>query len=281
MQPIHKQIFIMSHLLIFGMGYTGTRLAKAMRARGWQVHGVTRSGRDGTLIWGTPEVLQVAASATHILSSVPPLQDGDAVLRDYADALRAPWLGYLSTTGVYGDTQGAWVDENAPLGSSTRSHPRARAEALWRDIPNIHIFRLPGIYGPFGRSALDRVREGRAHRIDMPQHVFCRIHVDDIVATLIAALSKPKPGIYNVSDDLPTSGNDVIEYACELLGLPFPALKTLDDAGLTPLSRSFYTDGFRRVRNDKIKRDLGVVLRYPSYREGLQACLADEADLPG
>jgi nucleoside-diphosphate-sugar epimerase len=274
----------MSHLLIFGLGYTATRLATQLRGLGWQVSGVTRDGRNGSLRWGDSAIAPRIASATHILSSVPPAT-GDPVLDQYGASLRnwrGTWLGYLSTTGVYGHTQGAWVDEDSPLNDSIRSTPRALAEAAWRALDTlapVHIFRLPGIYGPGGRSALDRVREGRAHRIaDLGDHVFCRIHVDDIVTTLIASLTHPAGPmtIYNVSDDAPASGNAVIEYTCDLLALPYPPLLPLDDAGLSAMARSFYTSGWRRVRNNKIKHDLGVVLRYPTYREGLVACLKEE-----
>jgi nucleoside-diphosphate-sugar epimerase len=274
----------MSHLLIFGLGYTATRLTAALRALGWRVTGITRDGREGSLRWGDADILRAIDTATHILSSVPPAT-GDPVLNQYGPILckwRGQWLGYLSTTGVYGDTQGAWVDEESALGLSARSSPRSAAEGAWRDLSAqapVHIFRLPGIYGPFGRSALDRVREGRAHRIaNIGAHMFCRIHVDDIVGTLIASLVKPavQQAIYNVSDDEPAPGNDVIEFACDLLHQAYPPLLPLHEANLVPIARSFYTSGWRRVRNDKIKRDLGVVLRYPTYREGLVACLHED-----
>jgi nucleoside-diphosphate-sugar epimerase len=274
----------MSHLLIFGLGYTAARLAIVLRAQGWRVTGVTRDGREGSLRWGDAGISHAINSATHILSSVPPAT-GDPVLDQYGPHLcawRGQWLGYLSTTGVYGDTQGAWVDEESALGRSARSSPRSTAEVAWRSLnahAPVHIFRLPGIYGPFGRSALDRVRAGRAHRIaNIGAHVFCRIHVDDIVSTLIASLTQPATqlAIYNVSDDEPAPGNDVIEFACDLLKQPYPPLLPLDEANLVPIARSFYTSGWRRVRNAKIKRDLGVTLRYPTYREGLVACLQEE-----
>ncbi len=281
----HKAADRMSHLLIFGYGYTAARLATALRAEGWHVTGITRSGRDNTLAWGDPKIDDAVSHATHILSSVPPDATDDPVLARYGTALRVwpgVWLGYLSTTGVYGDTQGAWVDEDSPLLQSVRSSPRAQAEAAWRMFSTaapVHVFRLPGIYGPGGRSALDRVREGRAHRIaDIGDHVFCRIHVDDIVQTLLASLLQPAAqlAIYNVSDDKPASGNQVTEYACDLLGASYPPLLPLDQAGLSAMGRSFYTSGYRRVDNSKIKRDLAVVLRYPSYREGLRACLEED-----
>jgi nucleoside-diphosphate-sugar epimerase len=274
----------MSHLLIFGMGYTATRLATQLRAQGWQVTGITRDGRNDSLCWGNSAIEAAIASSTHILSSVPPAIV-DPVLDQYGSSLshwRGAWLGYLSATGVYGDARGDWVDEASPLSDTSRNTPRALAEAAWRMFNSaapIHIFRLPGIYGPGGRSALDRVREGRAHRIaNLGDHVFCRIHVDDIVSSLIASLHHPAGPmtIYNVTDDEPAPGNAVVEYACDLLGLPYPPLLPIEEAGLSAQARSFYTSGWRRVRNDKIKRDLGVPLRYPTYREGLLACLNAE-----
>jgi hypothetical protein len=274
----------MSHLLIFGLGYTATRLAVFLRASGWHVTGITRDGRNDSLRWGDPDIATAIASATHILSSVPPANNADPVLTLHGEALAAwngQWLGYLSTTGVYGDTQGGWVDEETPLKEASRHTPRAMAEAAWRTATTqapIHIFRLPGIYGPFGRSALDRVREGRAHRIaDAGAHMFCRIHVDDIVQTIAASLNQPASAmtIYNVSDDLPASGNDVTEYACDLLTLPYPPLLPLAQAGLSAMALSFYTSGWRRVSNAKIKQALGICLRYPEYKQGLKACLEE------
>jgi nucleoside-diphosphate-sugar epimerase len=286
----------MRQLLIFGMGYTATRLATQLRADGWQVTGTSREGRAGTVSWGSPEIPVLMTKATHILSSVPPDGGGplhDPVLRLYHDRLcdwQGRWLGYLSTTGVYGDTGGAWVDETAstlPAKKNGRQTNRTLSDRHWLDLSSrarapVRVFRLPGIYGPGGRSALDRVREGRANRIDLAasgkkDHVFSRIHVDDIVETLVRSLNAPArcgPEIFNVTDDEPASGNAVIEYACDLLGVAYPPLKNLDDPAISAMARSFYAD-CRRVKNDKIKRVLGVKLRYPTYREGLAACLKE------
>jgi nucleoside-diphosphate-sugar epimerase len=281
----------MSHLFIFGKGYTASRLAARVRSAGWQVTGTTRDGREGTLKLESPAVLQHLADATHILSSVPPDGSGptfDPVLRQYFETLRdwqGRWLGYLSTTGVYGDHKGAWVDETSFAVGGLRTN-RHFADQAWRDLGGIsasaaHIFRLPGIYGP-GRSALERVQAGKANRIDLvtakrADHVFCRIHVDDIVKTVLRSMKTPArrgPEIFNVADDEPASGNAVIEHACDLLGCPWPPLKALDDASVSAMSREFYA-GYRRVKNDKIKRVLGVKLTYPTYREGLAACLKE------
>ena len=262
------------HLLIFGLGYTATRLAAAVRASGGGVVACRRQAAPGVLAFDDPAVGAAMARATHILSSVPPAADGvDPVLLHYGALLAAAeprWLGYLSSIGVYGDAGGAWVDESAPIGSGRRS-ARAEADLGWQRLSSAgRVFRLPGIYGP-GRSALDRVRAGTASRIDAPGHLFSRIHVDDIVTAVIASFERGGPGIYNLADDEPTPGNVVIEYACDLLGIDWPPLQPLATATLSPMSRGFYAEN-RRVSALKMQRELGIRLRYPSYRCGLLAC---------
>lgn len=260
----------MSRLLIFGLGYSAERIAGRLRARGWQVSGTSRSGRDGTIAFDdTGAVTAAIAHASHILVSIPPDAVGDPVLAHYGDHLAGRWLGYLSSTGVYGDAQGAWVDESSPTGTGRRS-TRADADAAWLER-GAHVFRLPGIYGP-GRSAIDRVIEGRAHRIDLPGQVFSRIHVDDIATGVIAGLDRP-PGAYNLGDDWPCSQNDVIDYACAIARLPRLPLVTMDQAGLSPMARGFYAEN-RRVANGKAKRVLGWTPAYPDYRAGLLALSA-------
>ena len=215
------------------------------------------------------------AGASHVLSSVPPDREtgGDPVLDRYGDALAGQWLGYLSSTGVYGDTGGAWVDESTPTGGGRRS-ARADCDAAWMER-GARVFRLPGIYGP-GRSALDRVREGKAHRIDLAGQVFSRVHVDDIVAGVLAAIDRDAPpGAYNLADDLPCSHNRVVEEACRLLGVEPPPLQTLDEAELSPMARGFYAEN-RRVANGKAKRVLDWRPKYPTYREGLRAVLSSD-----
>lgn len=261
-------------MLILGLGYSGARIAAALRARGWRVTGVRRQGDADTIGFDEVEAVRTAiAGATHILSSVPPTADGDPVLASHGATIAASpaeWVGYLSSTGVYGDTGGAWVDESAPTGGGRRG-ARARADAAWLCLrPDARVLRLPGIYGP-GRSAIDRVREGSARRIRMEGQVFSRIHVDDIAGGVIAALDGP-PGAYNLADDLPCPQNRVIEAACDLLGAPRPPLQTPDEAGLSPQARAFYTEN-RRVANGKAKRLLGWRPRYPTYAEGLISCL--------
>ncbi|WP_066516769.1 Rossmann-fold NAD(P)-binding domain-containing protein [Sphingobium cloacae] len=265
-------------MLILGLGYTASRLAMRLRARGWQVTGVRRAaGPDMLAFDDDAAVLAAIDGATHILSSVPPEGDGDPVLARYGGAIAAApasWVGYLSSTGVYGDAAGAWVDEASPVGRGRRT-ARADADLAWGALrPDMRRFRLPGIYGP-GRSALDRVREGKAYRIDLPGQVFSRIHVDDIVAGVIASFDGP-PGVYNLADDLPAPQNAVTEAACGLLGLPPPPLVTLEQANLSPMARAFYAEN-RRVANGRAKRLLGWKPLHPTYREGLAACLCEEA----
>lgn len=257
-------------MLIFGLGYTAGRIAAQLRAQEWRVIGTSRSGRDDTIDWDDQSAIEAElARADAVLSSVPPEGDGDPVLARHADAVRrVRWAGYLSSTGVYGDTGGAWVDESAPVGG--RRSARNDADRGWREL-GARVFRLPGIYGP-GRSALDRVAEGRAHRIDLPGQVFSRVHVDDIARGVIAALDAPS-GAYNLADDRPCGQNEVIDFACRLLGRALPPLQTMDEAALSPMARSFYAEN-RRVANGKAKRVLGWQPAYPDYREGLRALSA-------
>ncbi|WP_076073209.1 NAD(P)-dependent oxidoreductase [Sphingomonas montana] len=259
----------MSRLLIFGLGYTATRLADRLSHEGWHIAATRRTATANTIAFDDEPVVRAEiAAATHILSSVPPTDGRDPVLDRYGPALlRTRWLGYLSSTGVYGDAAGAWVDETAPVGTGRRN-ARAAADLAWQTLPGAQIFRLPGIYGP-GRSALDRVREGRAHRIDLPDQVFSRVHVDDIVAGVLAGMDGP-PGVYNLADDQPSSQNAVIEAACDLLGVPWPVLQSLDAANLSPMARGFYAEN-RRVANGKAKRVLGWRPAFPNYRAGLRA----------
>lgn len=247
-------------LFVFGLGYTATRLAAALAAKGWHVRGTTRDtfhGREHDV-----------ATATHILSSIPPEGEADPVLDGYGAQLAASgkWLGYLSSTGVYGDTRGAWVDESAPTGTGRRS-ARAAADARWLAM-GARVFRLPGIYGP-GRSALDRIPAMRVHA---PGQVFSRVHVDDIVSGVIAGLDAPA-GAYNLADDEPAPQADVIAYACALLNREPPPLVALEEAELSPQARAFYAEN-RRVSNLKAKRVLNWQPLYATYRLGLRALSA-------
>ncbi|HEX7856515.1 MAG TPA: SDR family NAD(P)-dependent oxidoreductase [Sphingobium sp.] len=260
-------------IFIFGLGYSAGRLADRLRAEGWTI---AATGSAGTVDFADGDAVRAAiGSATHILSSVPPdaATGDDPVLVRYGAALAtapARWIGYLSSTGVYGDTGGAWVDESAAIGRGRRL-ARAAADRAWQALrADVSVFRLPGIYGP-GRSALDRVKAGRSHRVDLPGQIFSRVHVDDIVSGVIAGFDGP-PGVYNLADDLPCHQNRVIEAASVLLGMDPPPILSMDDAGLNPQARLFYAEN-RRIANGKAKRLLGWHPLYVDYREGLRACL--------
>jgi nucleoside-diphosphate-sugar epimerase len=261
-------------LFIFGMGYTSQVITARLRAAGWEVSG---TGREGTVRFGERDaILAELAAASHVLSSVPPGREGgDPVLDIYGEALAAApagWIGYLSSTGVYGDTGGAWVDETAEVGSGRRS-ARTAADLAWQERfgARCRVFRLPGIYGP-GRSALDRVRDGAAKRIALEGQVFSRVHVEDIASGVIAGMAGPA-GVYNLGDDEPSSQNAAIDEAARLLGVAPPPLQTLDEAALSPMALAFYAEN-RRVANGKAKRVLGWRPEYPTYREGLRALKA-------
>lgn len=264
---------IVSKLVIFGMGYTAGRLAQRLRGKGWQVVGTSRVASTGAIAFDdAAAVLGALSEATHILSSAPPLREGgDPVLDQYGAAIAAApaiWVGYLSSTGVYGDTQGAWVDESASVGTGRRS-VRAAVDLGWQQLRGgVRIFRLPGIYGP-GRSALERVCEGKAHRIDLPDQIFSRVHVDDIVSGVMASFAGA-PGIYNLADDFPCSQNVVIDFASLLLGVDPPRLQTLEQAQLSPMASAFYAEN-RRISNRKAKRMLGWTPQYRDYKQGLMA----------
>ena len=254
----------MARLVLFGAGFTGARIATSLQRDGWHVDAINRTTSE--------EAVRTAlAHATHIVSTVPPGDEGDPVLTGYGDPIRiVPWIGYLSSTGVYGDTRGAWADESATL--TGRRDGRIAADLAWQAL-GARVFRLPGIYGP-GRAMLDRLRAGQAHRIDLPGQVFCRVHVDDIAAGVRAAMRQGPPGVYNLSDDLPAPQNEVVEFGCRLLGLPVPPLRTLEELALSPAARAFYREN-RRVANGKAKRLLGWRPLYPTYREGLTAVLSE------
>lgn len=280
-------------LFIFGLGYSGLEIAQLARAQGWTVAGtctgiekaesLRAQGIETHLFDGTaPLAAASVGGATHILCSIAPGTVGDPALSLCEPLLRqAHWLGYLSTTGVYGDHGGGWVDEDTPpKPGQPRSIERLATERAWQAMARdagvpLTIFRLPGIYGP-GRSTLDQVKAGTARRIDKPGQVFSRIHVADIAGAALKAMTAPHRGdIYNVVDDLPVSTGEVVAFACELLGRPVPPSIPWDEIAptMSPMARSFYAEN-RRVRNERMKRDLGVVLRYPTYREGLRAIAA-------
>lgn len=275
-------------LLTLGHGYSAAALAASLPGD-WRVRGTARRPEAAAALhaagvepvnWHDAGAVDAAvAAADAVLVSAPPDADGDPSLRRHGPALararHLAWVGYLSTTGVYGDRGGAWVDEDTdrrPV--NTRSGWRVAAEDAWlaSGLP-VQLFRLAGIYGP-GRSAFDRLRQGRAQRVVKPGQVFSRIHVDDIAAVLRASMARPAPGrAYNVADDLPAPPQDVIIFAAGLLGMPPPPEIDFESADLSPMARSFYAES-KRVSNRRIRDELGVTLAYPDYRAGLQGILA-------
>lgn len=276
-------------LLSFGHGYSAQALARRLLPQGWKIIGTSRSPEKAELIRasGVEPVIWPGSEpplerATHVLVSASPTKAGDPVLDNLKARFRElasniEWVGYLSTTSVYGDHDGGWVDENTALTPATpRGALRKQAEQEWMSIPGlpVHIFRLAGIYGP-GRGPFAKVRNGTARRIVKDGQVFSRIHVDDIAQVLAASIERPNPGaVYNVCDDNPAPPQDVIAFAAELLGRPIPPEIPFDEAELAPMARSFYAES-KRVRNDRIKTELGVALRYPDYRSGLRALLKE------
>ncbi len=283
-----------NRLFIVGYGYTAAALARLLRHDGdWSIAATTRSPEKAEtmrvagvepVIWGDTLAVDALAGATHILISTPPGEDGCPALNAASDAIAKrggdiSWIGYLSTNGVYGDHDGAWVDEMSELrGSSPRARRRIAAEESWRQFSAGHaaplvIFRLPGIYGP-GRSAVDSVCSGTARRIYKEGQVFSRMHVDDIAVALAASMAHPEAGdLFNLADDEPAPLQDVIKYACELLGVEPPPLVPIEDAALSDMAKSFYADN-KRVSNARMKEALGVTLAYPTYREGLKSIAA-------
>lgn len=277
----------MNTLLSIGHGYSAQALSRRLIPHGWRVIGTTRTGDKAAalaaqgvepLLW-PGDISDALAQATHLLTSVAPDAAGDPVVRALGPQIAAAkglrWVGYLSTTAVYGHHNGDWVDEGTALTPSTaRGAARVQAEGEWAALGlPLHIFRLAGIYGR-GRGPFEKVRDGTARRIFKPGQVFSRIHVEDIAAVLEASLARPNPGaVYNVCDDDPASPEDVLSLAATLLGLPEPPMVAYEDADMTPMARSFYAEN-KRVRNDRIKTELGVRLQFPTYREGLAGLLA-------
>jgi nucleoside-diphosphate-sugar epimerase len=277
----------MNTLLSLGHGYSAQALARLLIPQGWRVIGTTRSAAKAQalraqgvepILW-QDDLTSALAQSTHLLSSIAPDESGDPVLLRYGQQIAASplnWVGYLSTTAVYGDHKGAWVDETTALTPGTaRGAARVAAEQAWSALGlPLHIFRLAGIYGP-GRGPFEKVRDGTARRIIKTGQVFSRTHVQDIAQVLAASIARPAPGgIYNVCDDDPAPPEDVLSHAARLLGLPDPPAIPYETAEMTPMARSFYAES-KRVRNDRIKADLGIKLLYPTYREGLAGLLSE------
>jgi len=281
-------------LMSLGHGYSAQALARILLPLGWRIYGTTRTSdkldelaATGIIpiLWRHEDVAGALPQCSHVLISAAPGPKGDPALSDFGDLLarHAPfaWTGYLSTTGVYGDHAGGWVDETTPLTPATkRGQMRVAAETAWTEFAlasplNLHIFRLAGIYGP-GRGPFTKVRQGTARRIIKPGQIFSRIHVEDIAQVLAASINRPNPGaIYNLCDDNPAPPEEVIAHAARLLGLPVPVSEPWDQAEMSEMARSFYAES-KRVRNDRIKTELGVDLLYPTYQTGLAALLAAE-----
>lgn len=281
-------------MLVFGHGYTAEALSRRLLAEGWRVIGTSRSEPKlaamealgvEALRWPGADLSEALAAASHVLLSIAPGPEGDPVLAELGAeiaAARPDWLGYLSTTAGYGDHGGGWVDEDTPLSPSTeRGRWRVAAESGWQELAGqtqlpLHIFRLAGIYGP-GRGPFAKLRAGTARRIVKPGQVFSRIHVEDIAEVLMASIARPSPGaVYNVCDNEAAPPEDVIGMAAELLGLPMPEAEDFASAEMSPMARSFYAES-KKVKNDRIRNDLGVRLRYPTYREGLRALALAES----
>ena len=279
------------HLFCFGLGYSAGVLAGRLKTQGWSISGtatsvsgaerLTAKGYRGYVFDAARAPSEISAAlqdATHILLSIPPSAHSDPALAQFETAItdspRLTWIGYLSTVGVYGDAQGGWVDEETPAQpASERGQRRLSAETQWlalgaRCNTCVMVFRLPGIYGP-GRSAIDDLKAGTARRIIKPGQVFNRIHVDDIATALEAAIARPHPGrVYNVTDDEPAPPQDVVSYGAKLLGLAPPPDLEFASGDLSPMARSFYSES-KRVKNTRLKNELGVRLAFPTYREGL------------
>ncbi len=276
-------------LFIFGYGYVASALARQLRAEGWQLNGTARDANKRfactplgihLVDFADSEGVKAAlATATHVLCCIPPAQvGGDVALKHYRDALKAAgkleWLGYCSSTAVYGNTQGAEIDETMPTAPDTqRGHLRMEAEHGWNKLARERavkaaIFRIAGIYGP-GQSAIDQLRHGTARRLDKPGHVFSRVHVDDIAGAVVAAMNQQAGGVFNLADNAPCAAREVVEYAARISGLPLPPLESANEAAMSATLREFYAAS-RRVRAGRLA-ELGYQLHYPSYREGLDA----------
>jgi len=287
----------MKKLFCFGMGYSSQWLGQYLLKESWEVSGTVRNTSKIASLnemgfnvypWSNgiqaDEVMKGITEATHILISIPPDEEGDMVIRnfetDFAHSPFLEWVGYLSSTGVYGHHNGGWVDESSPLKPRlNKTKNRILAERncmslfIKYEIP-IHIFRLAGIYGP-NRNVLKSLQDGKAHRIKKKNHVFSRIHIEDIIITLLASIEKPHPGsIYNIADDEPAPHADVVAYGACLLGILPPPLIDFEKAKISNMAKAFYTES-RQVKNSRIKADFGIKLKYPTYREGLKKIARD------
>ena len=283
-------------LLSLGHGYSAQVFEKFLDPKIWEISATTRDIKKAEIltarninafIWPSADLKNEINRASHILLSIPPIESGDPVFESYFEIIKnaqnLEWIGYLSTTGVYGDHDGNWVDENTKLNPTTeRGKHRVLAEEQWLSLAKevgspVNIFRLAGIYGP-GRGPFSKVLAGTAKRIIKEGQVFSRIHVEDIARVLLASMERPVSGaIYNVCDDLPAPPEDVLSYAAKLLNKKDPPVADFLSANLSDMVRSFYSE-CKRVDNSKIKSELMVSLKYPNYKIGLETLLK-EADL--
>ena len=279
-------------LLIFGHGYTANAFVDYIKSINWEIFGTTRSSQNADLLiekgakplmWSDhSKIRSVIDRSDYILHSIPPTELGDPVYKRFSEAIisrstNLSWFGYLSTTSVYGNHDGKWVDENIPVNpSSNRGLLRVEAENNWSNINDLplHIFRLAGIYGP-NRSPLDKVRAGKAQLISKPGQFFSRIHVEDIARVLKASIEMPNHGaVYNVCDDMPAAPDEVLDYAAKLINYPDLPRVDFEKAELSPMAKSFYSDN-KRVKNDRIKSELKITLKYPNFETGLNALAAE------
>ena len=275
-------------LLIFGHGYTANAFVDYVKSIDWEIFGTTRNSQNADLLikkgvkplmWSdVSKIKSVINKSDYILHSIPPTEIGDPVYKKFAEAIISrsadlSWFGYLSTTSVYGNHDGKWVDENIPVNpSSNRGLLRVKAENNWSGISNLplHIFRLAGIYGP-NRSPFDKIRSGKAQLVVKPGQFFSRIHVEDIARVLKASIEMPNYGsVYNVCDDMPAAPDEVLDYAAKLINYPDLPKVAFEEADLSPMAKSFYTDN-KRVKNDRIKSELKITLKYPNFETGLNA----------
>jgi nucleoside-diphosphate-sugar epimerase len=264
-------------LLVIGLGYAGHAIADAARRLGWGVSAISRAA-PGAIPWEASAAIAAVRAASHIVATVPPEAGGDPVLDRFGPHLAGRWLCYLSSTGVYGDAGGAWVDEASPIighGADGRRSSRAEADIGWQAM-GACVLRLPGIYGP-GRSVFDQIRAGTARRVDRPGHRFSRIHVADIAGAVVAAAAARLSGVFNLTDDVPAEPRALVEQACRLLGAAPPPLVALEAAGLSPVARAFWSER-RLVAGSRFQRATGYRLRYPDYRAGLAAIRAAMGD---
>tara|TARA_B100000989_G_scaffold297702_1_gene284376 strand:- start:1136 stop:1993 length:858 start_codon:yes stop_codon:yes gene_type:complete len=275
-------------LLIFGHGYTANAFVDYIKSIDWEIFGTTRNAQTADLIikkgvkplmWSDgSKIKSVINRSDYILHSIPPTEFGDPVYQRFSKAIisrsiNLSWFGYLSTTSVYGNHDGKWVDENIPVNpSSNRGLLRVKAENNWsgiKDLP-LHIFRLAGIYGP-NRSPLDKIKSGKAQLISKPGQFFSRIHVEDIARVLKASIEMPNHGsVYNVCDDMPAAPDQVLDYAAKLINHPDLPKVAFEEAELSPMAKSFYSEN-KRVKNERIKSELKITLKYPNFETGLNA----------